>query len=108
MQQNESDLVKDPAIDERFQDNSPYQNAPSICTVADQIHGSGKTGTSCQISVDNERENDKKIIEELMRLVKNMELNQENFVTNYVKVMRTSYTHLEKRDKEMEIMKIKL
>ena len=31
-----------------------------------------------------------------------MELNQEKFVTDYVKDMRTLYTHLEKRDKEME------
>jgi len=36
-----------------------------------------------------------------------MELNQEKFVTDYVKDMRTLYTHLEKRDKEMEIMKVK-
>ena len=62
---------------------------PSTCTVADQIHHNGKTGTSCQISVDNERENDKQITEELMRLVKNMELSQEKFVTDYVKDMRT-------------------
>ena len=36
-----------------------------------------------------------------------MELNQEKFVTNYVKNMKTLYTHLEKRDKETKIMKIK-
>ena len=38
-------------------------------------------------------------------LVKNMELNQEKSITDYVKDMRTLYTHLEKRDKEMETMK---
>ena len=31
-----------------------------------------------------------------------MEPNQEKFVTDYVRDMRTLYTHLEKRDKEME------
>jgi len=36
------------------------------------MHDNGKTGTSYQISVDNERENDKQIIEELKPLVKDM------------------------------------
>ena len=36
-----------------------------------------------------------------------MELNQEKIITDYVKDMRTSYTQLEKRDEEMEVMKIK-
>lgn len=118
MQQNEGDLVKDPTVNERFQDNSPYQNGPSTCTVAREIHDSGKAGTSYQISVDNERENDKHLIEELKQLVKDiqfsqkqlvkyMELNQEKIVTNYVKDMRTLYTQLEKHDEEMEIMKSK-
>lgn len=35
VQQNESNLVKGPAVDERFQDNSSYQNVPSTCTIAD-------------------------------------------------------------------------
>jgi len=78
---------------------------PSNCTITNQIHDSRKAGTSYQISVDNERENEKQIIEELMRLVKNMDINQEKFATDYVKDMRTLYTHMEKRDKEMETMK---
>lgn len=65
MQQDESDLVKDPTINERFQDNSPYHNVPSTCTVARRIHDSGKAGTSYQINVDNERENDEHLIEKL-------------------------------------------
>lgn len=76
---------------------------PSTYTIADQIHESGKAGKNCKISVDNGRENQKQIIEELMWLVKNMEINQ----TNYANDMRTLCTCLEKRDKEMEIMKIK-
>lgn len=65
MQHDESDLVKDPTVNERFQDNSPYQNVPSTCAVARRIYDSGKTGTSCQINVGNERENEKHLIEEL-------------------------------------------
>lgn len=41
-----------------------------------------------------------KLIQELMRLVKNMEINQ----TNYANDVRTLCTHLEKRNKEMQIM----
>ena len=95
MQQNKSDLVKDPTVNERFQDNSPYQNVPSTCTIVDQIHDSGKAGTN-----DNEKEDQKQIIQELMLLVKNMEINQ----TNYANDVRTLCTHLEKRNREMEIM----
>lgn len=65
MQQDENDLVEDPTVKERFQDNSPYQKVPSTCTVARRIHDIGKTRTNCQINVDNERENDKHVIEEL-------------------------------------------
>ena len=50
---NERDFVKDSTVNERFQDNSPHQNVPSTCTIADQIHDNGKVGTNCQISVDN-------------------------------------------------------
>jgi len=117
MQQDESDLVKDPTVNEILQDNSPYQNASycrhcecshdeSTCTIGRRIHDSGKAETSCQISVDNEKENDKHLIEELKQLVKDMrfsqtqlvkimELNQEKIITNYVKDMRTLYTQLE-------------
>ena len=49
-------------------------------------------------TVDNEKEDQNKIIQELMRLVKNMEINQ----TNYANDMRTLRTHLEKHDKEMK------
>lgn len=41
------------------------------------------------------------------QLGKNMELNQEKIITDYIKDMRTLYTQLEKRDEEMESMKIK-
>ena len=47
--------MKDLAVNEIFQDKSPYQNFPSTCTVASQIHDNGKTGTSYQISVEDER-----------------------------------------------------
>ena len=95
MQQNESNLMKGSVVDERFQDNSSYQNVSSTCTIADQVHDSGKAGTN-----DNEKEDQKQIIQELMLLVKNMEINQ----TNYVNEARTLCTHLEKRNKEMEII----
>ena len=73
---------------------------PSTCTVANQIHDSGKAGTNYQISVDNERENHKHIIEELTQLVKNMQLSKKKLIGYYAKDMRNLYTHLEKRDKE--------
>jgi len=38
-------------------------------------------------------------------MVKNMEINQEKFVIDYVNDMRTLYTYLQKKDKEMETMK---
>ena len=84
VQQNESNLIKGLAVDERFQDNSSYQ----------------KAGTNYKISVDNEKEDQKQIIQELMLLVKNMEINQ----TYYVNDVKTLCTHLEKRNREMEIM----
>jgi len=91
MQKKESNLIKSPTVNERFQ----YQNVPSTCTIADQIHDSGKARTN-----DNEKEDQRQIIQELMLLVKNMEINQ----TNYVNDVRTLCTHLEKRNREMEIM----
>lgn len=63
MQKKESNLIKGPAVDEKFQD----QNVPSTCTIADQIHDNGKSGTN-----DNEKEDHRQIIQELMLLVKNM------------------------------------
>ena len=98
MQQNENNLIKGPDVDERFQDNASYQNLPSTCTIADH---SGKVGTNCKNSVDNEKEDHKQIIQELMLLVKNMEINQ----TNCANDVRILCTHLEKRNREMEIMK---
>jgi len=95
VQHNESSLMKGSIVGERFQDNSSYQNVPSTCTIANQIHDSGKAGTN-----DNEKENQKQIIQELMLLVKNMDINQ----TNYANDVRTLCTHLEKRNREMEIM----
>ena len=95
MQQNESNLVKGSVVSERFQDNSSYQNVPSTFTIANQIHDSGKAGTN-----ENGKENQKQIIQELMLLVQNMEINQ----TNYANDVRTLGTHLEKRNREMEIM----
>ena len=62
VQQNESNLMKGLAVGERFQDNSSYQNVPSTCTIADQIHDSGKAGTNCKNSVANEKEDQKQII----------------------------------------------
>jgi len=103
VQQNENNLIKGPTVDERFQNNSSYQNVPSTCTIADQIHDSGKARTNYKISVDNEKEAQKQIIQELMQLVKNMDINQ----INYANDVRTLCTHLEKCNKEMEIMKIK-
>jgi len=73
VQHNESNLIKGSAVDERFQDNASYQNFPSTCTIADH---SGKVGTNCKNSVDNENEDQWKIIQELMLLVENMEINQ--------------------------------
>ena len=68
---------------------------PSTCAITNQIHDSGKAGTN-----DNEKEDQKQIIQELMLLVKNMEINQ----TNYTDDVRTLCTHLEKHNREMEIM----
>lgn len=87
------------------------------CTVARQIHDSGKAGTRCQINIENERENDKYLIKELKQLVKGMqfnqtqlvkvmELNQEILIADYAKDMKTLYTKLEKWDEVIEIMKI--
>jgi len=95
VQQNESNLIKGLAVGERFQDDASYQNVPSTCTIADQIHDNGKARTN-----DNEKEDQKQIIHELMLLVKNMEINQ----TNYANDVRTLCTHLEKSNREMEIM----
>jgi len=95
VQQNESNLIKGPADGERSQKNSSYQNVSSTGTVADQVHDSGKSGTN-----DDEREEQKQIIQDLMTLVKNMESNQ----TNYINDVRTLCTHLEKRNREMEIV----
>jgi len=91
VQQNE----KEPAIGKRFQDNASYQNVPSTCAVTDQIYDNEKAETN-----DNEKEDQKQIIQELMLLVKNMEINQ----TKYANDVRTLCTHLEKRNREMEIM----
>jgi len=87
--------MKGLAVGERFQDNSSYQNVPSTCTIADQIHDSEKAGTK-----DNEKEDHKHIIQKLMLLVKNMEINQ----TDYANDVRTLCTHLEKHNRGMEIM----
>ena len=78
----------------------------SNCTVARQIHDNGEAETSCQMNINNERENDKHLIKELKQLVKNVELNQEKFIADYTKDMRTLYTQIEKCDEEIEIMKI--
>lgn len=99
VQQNKSNLIKGPTVSERFQDDSSYKNLSSTCTVSDQFHDSGKAGTN-----DNEKEDQKKIIQDLMLLVKNMEINQ----TNYVNDVRTLCTHLEKRNREIEIMQNQL
>ena len=95
VQHNESNVMKGSVVGERFQDNSSYQNVPSPCTITDQIHDNGKAGTN-----DNEKEDHKQIIQELMLLVKNMEINQ----TNYANDVRALCTHLEKCNREMEIM----
>jgi len=52
VQKKESNFIKGPVVDERFQD----QNVPSTCTIADQIHDSGKAGTN-----DNEKEDQSKL-----------------------------------------------
>ena len=94
VQQNEGNLIKGPAVGERFQDDSSYQNVSSTSTIADQVHDSGKSGTN-----DNEREEQKQILQDLMMRVRNMEINQ----TNYVNDVKTLCTHLEKRNREIEV-----
>ena len=89
VQNKESNPIKSPAVEERFQD----QNVSSTSTIADQDHDSEKAGT-------NDREEQRQIIQDLMMLVKNMESNQ----TSYVNDVRTLCTHLEKRNREMEIV----
>ena len=59
MQNNEIDLVENSTINRRFQDSSQDE---STCTTTTQIHDSGEAETSCQISVDN----DKDIVNELI------------------------------------------
>jgi len=76
---------------ERVQD----QNVSSTGTIADQVHDSEKSGIN-----DNEKEEQKQIIQDLMMLVKNMESNQ----TNLINDVKTLCTHLEKRNREMEIV----
>ena len=93
VQQNESNLIRGPA--ERSQDDSSCQNVSSTGNIADQVHDSEKSGTN-----DNGKEEQKQIIQELMMLVKNMEINQ----TNYVNDVRTLCTQLEIRNRGMEIM----
>ena len=92
VQQNESNLIRGPA--ERSQDNSSCQNVSSTGNIADQVHDSEKSGTN-----DNEREEQKQIIRDLMMLVRNMEINQ----TNYVNDVKTLCTHLEKCNREIEV-----
>jgi len=67
----------------------------SIGTITDQVHDSRKAGIS-----DNEKGEQKQIIQDLMMLVKNMERNQ----TNYANDVKTLCTHLEKRNREMEVV----
>ena len=92
VQQNESNLIRGPA--ERSQDDSSCQNVSSTGNIADQVHDSEKSGTN-----DNEREEQKQILRDLMMLVRNMEINQ----TNYVNDVKTLCTHLEKRNREIEV-----
>ena len=75
------------AVEERFQG----QNVSSTGNIAD--HHSEKSGIN-----DNEKEEQKQIIQNLKILVKNLESNQTNLI-NDVKTLRT---HLEKRNKEIE------
>lgn len=91
VQKKESNLIKGPAIEESFQG----QNVSSTGTIVDQVHNSGKSGTN-----DNEKEEQKQIIQDLMTLVKNIESNQNNYVND----VKTLCTHLEKRNREMEIV----
>ena len=76
------------AVEERFQG----QNVSSTRNIAD--HHSEKSGIN-----DNEKEEQKQIIQDLKMLVKNLESNQTNLI-NDVKTLRT---HLEKRNREIEV-----
>lgn len=89
VQQNKS---RGPADGERSQDNSSCQNVSS--TILNQVYDSEKSGTN-----DYEREEQKQIMQDLMMLVKNTESNQ----ANYVNDVRTLCTHLEKRNREIEV-----
>ena len=75
MQNNEIDLVENSTINRRFQDSSQDE---STCTTTAQIHDSGEAETSCQISVDN----DKHLVNELIQMVKDIQLNQAQVIKN--------------------------
>ena len=75
MQNNESDLVENSTINKRFQDNSQDE---STCTTTAQIHDSGEAKTNCQINVDN----DKHLVNELIQMVKDIQLNQAQVIKN--------------------------
>ena len=92
VQQNESNLIRGPA--ERSQDNSSCQNVSSTGNIVDQVHDSEKSGTN-----NSEREEQKQIIQDLMMLVRNMESNQ----TSLINDVKTLCTHLEKRNRELEV-----
>ena len=75
MQNNEIDLVENSTINRRFPDSSSDE---STCTTTTQIHDSGEVETSCQISVDN----DKHLVNELIQMVKDIQLNQAQVIKN--------------------------
>ena len=75
MQNNEIDLVENSTISRRFPDN--FQDE-STCTTTAQIHDSGEVETSCQINVDN----DKHLVNELIQMVKDIQLNQAQVIKN--------------------------
>ena len=77
------------AVEERFQG----QNVSSTGNIAD--HHSEKSGIN-----DNEKEEQKQIIQDLKMLVKNLESNQ----TNLINDVKNLSTHMEKRNKEIEDM----
>ena len=66
----------------------------STRNIADQVHDSEKSGTN-----NSEREEQKQIIQDLMMLVRNMESNQ----TSLINDVKTLCTHLEKRNRELEV-----